>query len=197
MTKNSSTIEKPGEGLGDYTALRFLVQQMLSRVNTATLVKVIKVSAGGTGPVGTVDVHPLVNQLDGAGDGKALSTLHNLPYLRIQGGANAIILDPQPDDIGIAVFCSRDISAVKRTKAMANPGSWATHSMSDGLYLGGVLNGAPSQYVQFHAGGGITIHSTGAVNITSTALTHNGVNIGATHVHGGVETGGGSTSIPH
>ena len=197
MTKNSSTNEKPGEGLGDYTALRFLVQQMLSRVNTATLVKVIKVSAGGTGPVGTVDVHPLVNQLDGAGDGKELSPLHNLPYLRIQGGANAIILDPQPDDIGIAVFCSRDISAVKRTKKPGNPGSWATHSMSDGLYLGGVLNGAPSQYIQFHDGGGITIHSTGAVNIVSTALTHNGVNIGATHVHGGVETGGGSTSIPH
>lgn len=197
MTKNSSTIEKPGEGLGDYTALRFLVQQMLSRVNTATLVKVVKVSAGGTGPVGTVDVQPLVNQLDGAGDGKGLSQLHNLPYLRIQGGTNAIILDPQPDDIGIAVFCSRDISAVKRTKKPGNPGSWATHSMSDGLYLGGVLNGAPSQYIQFHDGGGITIHSTGAVNIVSTALTHNGVNIGATHVHGGVETGGGSTSIPH
>ena len=71
------------------------------------------------------------------------------------------------------------------------------HSMSDGLYLGGVLNGAPSQYIQFRAGGGITIHSTRAVNITSTALTHNGVNIGAKHVHGGVETGGGSTSIPY
>lgn len=197
MTKNSSTIEKPGEGLGDYTALRFLVQQMLSRVNTATLVKVVKVSAGGTGPVGTVDVQPLINQLDGAGDGKELSRLHNLPYLRIQGGANAIILDPQPDDIGIAVFCSRDISAVKRTKAPSNPGSWATHSMSDGLYLGGVLNGAPSQYVQLHDGGGITIHATGAVNIVSSTLTHNGVNIGATHVHGGVETGGGSTSTPH
>ena len=196
MTKNSSTIEKPGEGLGDYTALRFLVQQMLSRVNTATLVKVVKVSAGGTGPVGTVDVQPLVNQLDGAGDGKELSQLHNLPYLRIQGGANAIILDPKPGDVGIAVFCSRDISAVKRTKALANPGSWATHSMSDGLYLGGVLNGAPSQYVQF-AAGGITIHSPGAVDITSATLTHNGVNISATHVHGGVETGGGSTSIPH
>lgn len=197
MTKNSSTIEKPGEGLGDYTALRFLVQQMLSRVNTATLVKVVRVSAGGTGPVGTVDVQPMVNQLDGAGDGKELSQLHNLPYLRIQGGTNAIILDPQPDDIGIAVFCSRDISAVKRTKKPGNPGSWATHSMSDGLYLGGVLNGAPSQSIQFHDGGGITIHSTGAVNIVSTALTHNGVNIGAAHFHGGVETGGGSTSIPH
>ena len=27
--------------------------------------------------------------------------------------------------------------------------------------------------------------------------TDNGVNVGATHVHGGVETGGGSTSTPH
>ena len=197
MTKINSTIEKPGEGLGDYTALRLMVQQMLSRVNTVALVRVVKSYPGGTGPIGEVDVEPMVNLLDGAGDGKALSTLHNLPCLRIQGGANAMILDPKPGDIGIAVFCSRDISTVKRTKKPGNPGSWATHSMSDGLYLGGVLNGAPSQYVQFHDGGGITIHSTGAVNIVSTSLTHNGVNIGATHVHGGVETGGGSTSIPH
>ena len=60
--------------------------------------------------------------------------------------------------------------------------------MSDGLYLGGVLNGAPTNYIEFSGGG---------VNIVSGTLKHNGVNIGATHVHGGVEPGGGNTSTPH
>lgn len=183
----NSVIQHPGEGIDQYGAMRFMVQQILSRVNTATLVKVVKVQAGGTGPVGAVDVQPLVNQLDGKGDGHELSTLHNLPYLRIQGGANAIIIDPAVGDIGIAVFCSRDISTVKRTKGRANPGSWATHSMSDGLYLGGVLNGAPSSYIEFTASG---------INIVSTSLKHNGVNVGHTHRHSGVQSGSSNTGNP-
>lgn len=198
----NTTIAKPGETGGDYTALRFMVQQILSRVQTATLVKVVSVSAGGTGAAGSVDVLPMVNQLDGEGNGHELATLHNLPYLRVQGGANAVIIDPAPGDIGIAVFCSRDISTVKKTKAQSNPGSWATHSMSDGLYLGGVLNGAPSQYVQFGSGG-ITIHSpetitlsAAHVSIQSDSLVHNDSDVGDTHVHGGVEPGGSTTSTP-
>lgn len=184
----NSIIQKPGEGLDPYGAMRFMVQQILSRVNTATLVKVVKVQAGGgAGPVGAVDVQPLVNQLDGKGDGHELSILHNLPYLRIQGGANAIIIDPAVDDIGIAVFCSRDISTVKRTRKQGNPGSWATHSMSDGLYLGGVLNGAPSSYIEFSGGG---------VNIVSSTLKHNGVNIGATHRHRDTQPGSGNSGTP-
>lgn len=203
----NSIIQKPGEGLDPYGAMRFMVQQILSRVNTAMLVKVVKVQAGGAGPVGSVDVQPLVNQLDGKGDGHELSILHNLPYLRIQGGANAIIVDPEIDDIGIAIFCSRDISTVKRTKKQGNPGSWATHSMSDGLYLGGVLNGAPTQYVQFGSDG-ITVHSPTKVTISSPHIESTGswlhtgtmrandVNIGSDHRHSGVQSGPSNTGTP-
>jgi hypothetical protein len=79
--------------------------------------------------------------------------MYGLPYLRIQGGVNAVIIDPQPGDIGIAVFASRDITNVKSTKAQANPGSFRMHDFSDGMYLGGLLNGVPSQYVQFSSDG--------------------------------------------
>ena len=37
----------------------------------------------------------------------------------------------------------------------------------------------------------------GNVAISGGSLTHNGVNIGSTHAHGGVQTGGGNTSGPH
>jgi hypothetical protein len=47
--------------------------------------------------------------------------------------------------------------------------------MSDALYLGGVLNGVPTQYIQF-AAGGITITSPHPVNIncTNAAITASG-----------------------
>jgi len=210
-----STMMKPGEGQEGYSALRFAVQQMLSKVQTATLVKVVSVTnAGGVSPVGFVDVQPLVNILDAAGNGYKRGVLHNLPYLRIQGGADAVILDPKAGDIGIAVFASRDISTVKQTRARANPGSWATHSESDGMYLGGVLNGVPSQWIRF-SDEGIEIHSpiaiklnapviefTGNVQVDGNvgvngSLLNNGTNVGSTHVHGGIQPGSSNTATPH
>lgn len=51
--------------------------------------------------------------------------------------------------------------------------------------------------------GKITVHATTElelvapdVNIISATLKHNGVNIGSTHVHGGVQLGGSNTSGP-
>lgn len=156
----------PNEGLGDFNALTYLVWQILARINTATLVKVTAVTnTGGVSPVGFVDVQPLVNQLDGSGKQVPHGVVHQLPYLRMQGGANAVILDPQAGDIGIAVFASRDISTVKSTKAQANPGSDRMFRMADGLYIGGVLNGVPTQYIQFDSSG-ITINSQNDVTVS-------------------------------
>jgi len=162
-------------GQGDYNSTVFVVEQVLSRVNTATLVKIVSVTnSGGLSPVGFVDVQPLVNQVDGADNATFHGVVHSLPYCRIQGGGNAIILDPQPGDIGIAIFADHDLSNINATKAQANPGSGRRFSMSDGLYIGGVLNGVPSQYVQFNASGitivtpnNVVVHAGG--NVTATA----------------------------
>ncbi|MGM3159954.1 Gp138 family membrane-puncturing spike protein [Dickeya undicola] len=44
---------------------------------------------------------------------------------------------------------------------------------------------------------GVTITAGGSVlSLTPSGLTHNGINIGATHVHGGVEPGGSKSDIP-
>lgn len=147
-------VADPAAGAGDYGALTFLVNQILAEVGTVTLVKVVAVTnSGGVSPVGFVDVQPLVNQVDGAGNATPHGIVYNLPYFRLQGGTNAIILDPQVDDIGMCGFASRDISSVKASKAQANPGSGRTFSMADGLYFGGLLNGVPVQYMAFSASG--------------------------------------------
>lgn len=155
----------PQTNWGDINGLAFLVQQFLNKVQTATLVRIEKcTNSGGLSPVGFVDVTPLVNQIDGQGLPTPHETIYNLPYFRLQGGSNGVIIDPEVGDIGICVFASRDISKVKSTKAQANPGSRRMHSFSDGMYLGGVLNGIPSQYVQFSAAG-IRIHSPTLVKL--------------------------------
>jgi hypothetical protein len=146
---------------GEYNNIIFAVQQALNRLQTATLVRVDAcTNSGDLSPVGFVDVTPLVNQIDGSTPPNPTPhvTVFGLPYLRMQGGASAVIIDPQPGDIGVAVFASRDISKVKSTKAQANPGSFRSFDFADGLYLGGMLNGTPQQYIKFSSDG-ITILS--------------------------------------
>lgn len=169
----TTTLEEPGDFLSDYNAQLFMIMSVLSKCATATLVQVVAVTnAGSVTPVGMVDVQPLINMMDGAGVPIPHSIVHNCPYFRLQGGQNAVILDPQVGDIGIAVFADRDASSVIAVKAQANPGSRRMFSMSDGLYIGGVLNGVPNQYVQFNTSG-ITILSPNAVTITAPNVTVN------------------------
>lgn len=205
---------KPSSTWGEFNNVAFMVQQALSKMQTATLVRVEScTNAGALSPVGLVDVTPLVNQLDGQGNPTSHVTIHNVPYLRLQGGANGIIMDPQKGDIGVCVFASRDISKIKATKKQGNPGSFRQYSFSDGMYLGGMLNGTPTQYVQFSAAG-IKIHSPVAVVLdapdiqlnaatveingtTSTTVTTPTFTVnGATVLNGTIsQTGGGAAQF--
>jgi hypothetical protein len=154
-------------GTSNDNAIDFTIQQALGFVRTATIVQVKAVyatkddaennspvkQAGDVAPVGFVDVLPLVNLIDGVGTATEHVTVYGLPYFRLQGGKNAIICDPEVDDIGIAVISDRDISSVKANKAQANPGSFRRFSLADGIYLGGILNDTPNQYVRFRPDG--------------------------------------------
>jgi hypothetical protein len=111
----------------------------------------------------------LVNQV--AGDGSLVPhvTLYGVPYLRIQGGANAVIMDPQVGDIGLLATCSRDISTVVATQAQSTPGP-RQFNFADSVYLGGMLNAAPTQYIQFNTDG-ITILTPQKMQLQSTGDT--------------------------
>jgi len=198
-------LAKPTTQWGEFNNIAFLVQQALLKVQTATLVRIEScTNNGGLEPVGFVDVTPLVNQIDGKGNATPHVTIYNVPYLRIQGGANAIIIDPQAGDVGVCVFASRDITKVKSTKKQANPGSWRQYSFADGLYLGGMLNGTPVQYIQF-ANLGVTITAplvtingdvqvNGAIVATGD-VTGQGTSL-HTHKHGDTTPGNGQTGVP-
>jgi hypothetical protein len=184
-----------GSDADDFQSTHFMIQRMISRVQTLTLAKVVSCSnAGGLSAIGTVSVQPMVAMLDGYGNAMEHGTLVNLPYMRIQGGSNAIILDPQPGDVGLVGFCSRDISSVKNTGQVGVPGSKRAHSMSDGVYIMSVYGGSPTQYVRFANGvlevvtpDTVHIKAGTSVVVDSPVITLNGM------LNQGTGSGGAST----
>ena len=195
-------------GGSSLNAIAFLIRQIVAGKAFAAVVQVKSVTnAGGLAPAGTVSVQPMVNQIDGLGNPVPHGVIYNLPYFRLQGCANAIVLDPIAGDIGVAVICDRDISVVKTTKKPASPGSRRQNSHADGLYLGGFLNGTPSNVVQF-VNGTINVISPNSVtvqaptinlkgNVVSTGtFTNNGLDISSTHAHSGVLAGSDDTGPP-
>ena len=167
------SIAKPETPGSDFNAISFLVRQILSQANSSMLVQVKSVTnTGGVEPVGFVDVSPMVHMLDGYGHPIEHVTIYHIPYFRLQGGNNAVIIDPQVDDIGIAVFADKDISSVKNNKRASNPGSSRRNDMADGLYMGGFLNVVPTQYFRFSSGGVDLVTPAGkTVNIGATGDT--------------------------
>lgn len=180
----------------DVARLAMMIRTALSGTRTAIPVKVIAcTNSGGVAPIGTVDVRPLVSAIDGNGQVWDHETVYSAPYERMQGGDVAIILDPAPGDIGIAVACDRDISGVKSSGAAAAPGSNRRHDLSDMVYLKTIIAAAPTVYIQFD-GQNINIVTPGNIAMQSASLTHNGVNVGSTHEHqvSGVQTGGSTVT---
>ena len=204
----------PADYSSEIERLKAIINNSLSGLRTAMPVKIISVSNnGGLSPIGTVNVQPMVSMLDGSGNAWPHGIIYTVPYMRIQGGANGIILDPAIGDIGIATVCDRDISTVQNTGKVSIPGSLRKHDMSDMVYLMTIIGAAPTQYVQFNSTG-INIVSPVAVTITAPAINTNGTwnhtgtltatgdIIGAgtslhTHTHKGVTTGSGNSGVPN
>ena len=179
----------------EYLAQVYLIKSLIARGATATLAQVVKVeNTGGVAAVGYVDLQPLVSQVDPNMQPTPHAIIRNNPYFRLQGGKNGIIIDPEVGDVGVALFASRDISAVNSTlkggKAVVGqtpilPGSFRKYDMADALYLGGMLNGVPTQFIQFTSTGIIitsphdvtvnavnaNVNASATCNVTSTGKT--------------------------
>ncbi len=145
----------------------FIIGRMLGRVHTTQLVRVLAVRPTA-GKVGFVDVLPLVQETDTARKVIAQAPVYNVPYVRYQGGPSAVVLDPAVGDIGLVNFAERDITSVKATTQQGPAATDRQHDIADALYIGGVLNPEPTQFVRFQPeAGGIDIHSPASINLTA------------------------------
>ena len=148
-------------------AQQFIIQKLIRGIHTAAIVKVLAVYPTA-GKVGFVDVQPMVLDQDTNGVVIAQSPIYTIPYFQLQAGASAVILAPAVGDIGLCTFMARDSSNVAKT---LQPGAAPTnraYSSADGLYIGGVLNPDPTQWVKFLPGGGIDIHAEGDLSMSAT-----------------------------
>lgn len=142
----------------EYNAMAYIVRSILSGRAKVALVQVVAVTPGTPQSTGTVDVQPMVNQLDADGVAIPHGTINSIPWFTLQAGESAVLLEPVVGDRGVALFCDRDISSVQATRAIGNPGSLRQDDMADGLYLGGFLNDDPTQWIKMDPNG-IVLHS--------------------------------------
>lgn len=197
----------------DLNSFDFLIDQKIGQLRTNVAVKVVAVNGGGVGAPPTVDVQPLVNQIDGQGNQTPHGIIYGIPTTRSQGGGNAVINDPKVGDVGFMAVSDRDISALKANQGgQSNPGSYRSHDMADGVYTGAILNPAnPTQYVQFtetgvkvvSSSGGIIeiigpdVFITGTLHVTGDVIAGDGAVSLLDHVHTGVTPGGGLSGPPN
>ena len=174
----------------DANVIKFLMTAAMSKLNTSMPVEVLSVKTTGIAPVGYVNIRILVDQITADGKTHQYGEIPNVPYFRLQGGNKAVIIDPEVGDIGMACFCSRDISAMKNARKGAPPGSRRMYDISDALYVGGFLNKAPTHYIQF-TDGGIIVSTPGSVTVNAATLAT--INAPTTKINGNLEVSGNTT----
>jgi hypothetical protein len=195
---------------GEYNRHAFAIRQENGRVRTSIPVKVVAVHPDKNDPISnapTIDVQPLINQIDGQGNPTPHVTVYGIPTTRVQGGDSVVINDPVVGDFGTMAIHDRDISTLKSSGNQSNPGSFRRFDMADGVYHGPMLNKTKvKQYIQFMrnsdgSGNGVKIVDNVGNTIVSTS---SGVNIngliidknGNLTTPGSIQAGtGGSDSV--
>jgi hypothetical protein len=167
-------------------------------------------------------IKPLV--MLGTTDGQKISRaqLSNIPVFRFGGGGFFIRFPVKAGDFGWLKATDRDMSLIMQRGGLEDwPNTLRQHSFSDGMFFPDTLkswaiDGANADALVIQSLDGsvcVSLHSgkvrieatdiemvgsvqvTGNVAVTGT-MTNNGVNIGSTHVHSGVDAGPSNTGGP-
>ncbi|HBT4923468.1 TPA: hypothetical protein MB374_001527 [Klebsiella pneumoniae] len=194
----------PVDSSCDANMLGYVFGRLIGNMTFVKIVKVIEVDISK----GIVDLEGLLYTVNA--NGESLNDggrFFSIPYLRLQRGSSAVVMNPVVGDIGLMVCCDRDITGIKDTKTGSVPTSGRLHSAADGIYLTSIacLSTNPSQYIEF-SDNKITIVAPHGLHVdgditTNGTITASGDVIGAgisldNHVHGGVASGGSTTSGP-
>ena len=198
--------------LGGAAETEQIIFNYLSKINTGEIVEITAVDSSGNGPVGFVSVKPLLYRIGADNNNIKLGEIHNVPYYRVQGGANAVICDPEVGDIGYCGFASRDTSLLKRTRAPAGPNVNRISDISDAFLISTWSKKTAVQYIWFK-GNEVHIKATSKivldapeVSVTGkltvsgiieslTDIITKGIRL-FTHKHGGVQSGPSDTDVP-
>lgn len=217
-------IQTPNEDSANDGSLAGALQEMLTAwlresVDDMLPAEVVSYDEGSN----RVTVRPLV--MIGTTDGLKVPRpiLVNVPVFRFGGGGFYMRFRLDPGDKGWIKSTDRDMSLiVQRGWQQDWPNTVRLHSFSDGVFFPDRVKDWQSSDAEFAIlsdsgtsfemspaeikikcgsseivinSGGVTINAPN-VSINTPSMDNNGTNIGATHVHGGVETGPSNTGGP-
>lgn len=128
--------------------------------------------------------------------------------------AFSMSLPIKPGDKGWLKASDRDISIFQQDVDKNDaPNTKRMHSFQDGLFMPdamkmGDVPGGQADRVVIGANGGSAFMAFdgdsfefsgpwGTLTFSAAGIIHNGLNIGSTHTHGGVNPGGGNTAVPN
>ena len=162
-------------GSSEYNVLDFVIRSIVcGLVNTAIPVRVDKVERPAEGGgAGYLSATPLIKMRSAKGDALDVVSIPKLRWFRLQHGTAAIIVDPKPGDIGLAVFAQQDVSALNGGSEPIQPGSFRCYSISDGFYFGGFWGQKPTTFIRIEDNGQVTVTAPQSVVVNSTDVTVN------------------------
>ncbi len=130
----------------EYNALNFIITSIIkSTVNTCYAVTVTKVDADNQ----KVTVKPLIAQIDADNNKIELPEIFEIPYFRYSAGNTAVRLNPVAGDIGVLIVFKSDSSNIKTgNNSQILPNSFLNYPLYSGIYIGGMLNNEPENYIE-------------------------------------------------
>ena len=130
----------------EYNALNFIITSIIkSTVNTCYAVTVTEVDADNQ----KVTVKPLITQIDADNNKIELPEIFEIPYFRYSAGRTAVKLDPVAGDIGIMIAFKSDSNNIKiGDNNQILPATFLNYPMYSGIYIGGMLNNEPENYIE-------------------------------------------------
>lgn len=166
--------------INDAESMAYAFETLMSGYFFMEIAQVIEVR--GEAPNLVVDVMPLLSRQNRSGSPINNSPIYDIPVWRLQRGASAIIMDPLPGDIGLIAVCDRDTTLVRANLKQSTAGSARRHNKADAIYMGGLLNQAPTQYIEF-ADNKLNIVAPFGIEVTTPLM----------HVTGNITAGGDIT----
>lgn len=157
----------PTDYVDEYNGLIYIINAVISdRVRGAEIVKVIANNGDGT-----IDVLPIVKNVDAEENAIEETPIFNVKYMEWQYGINAFQAEPAIGDIGLLVVCTKDTKNVKSGIV----GDLGTFELESGIYFGGIkgLNVPATQFIKMDESGiTITTPKTITVNAEENVLVN-------------------------
>lgn len=179
--------------------VKFILNKFLQGVDSMLPAKVIAYDY----QTNRASVQPMIDMVTTNKKRIARAPIASVPVYQASAGGFIVRLPVQSGDLGWIKANARDISLFLQTLQKSPPNSDRLHDFSDAVFYpdainkGVVIDPADKDALVLQTVDGTTkmVMSPGTIALTSTNLTHNGKNIGSTHVH--INGGGvGNSGVP-